>query len=71
MLAGLVLCIAIALIAYAFYKWAKQNEDYFVSRGIKFIKPTFLIGDITTLFLKKITAVEFANKVYNEFPEEW
>lgn len=70
MFAELVLAVAIGSLAYAFYKWATINNDYFKRRGIKSMNPTFLIGNMSTQFLKRITAVEFAQQIYNRFPEE-
>lgn len=61
---------AITLIAYAFYKWATVNNDYFKRRGIKAKKPLFLLGNTGGVFLTRTTAVEFAKKVYYEFPDE-
>lgn len=70
MLDGLLLLIAIALISFAFYKWARANEDFFEKRNIKCSKPTFLFGNVGGVFLGKYDAAEYSDKMYSEFPTE-
>lgn len=70
MFVGLLLTAAVILIVYTLYKWATANNDYFERRGLKSMKPAFLLGNTGKLLLSKITAVEFANKIYYAFPEE-
>lgn len=70
MFAELLLTVAVALIAYAFYIWATINNEYFNRRGLKFVKPTLLLGETGKMFLSKITAVDLAKKVYDRFPKE-
>lgn len=70
MFGELLLLTAITLVVYSFYKWATINDKFFERRNIKFIKPTFLVGNTGGLFLNKYTAIEFAKKLYNEFPDE-
>lgn len=69
-LAELLLATGVGLIAYAFYKWATQNHDFFTKRGIKQMKPLFLIGNSAPLFTRKLDALELAKKIYNTFPNE-
>lgn len=70
MIGAILLLIGIVLIALAFYKWATLNNDFFERRNIKYVKPTFFIGSTAGVFFKKYTAVEFAQKVYQSFPNE-
>lgn len=70
MFGELVLVIAVVLIVYSFYKWATLNGKYFEKRNIKYMKPTFLVGNTAAIFTNKYTAIEFASKLYNEFPNE-
>lgn len=70
MFGELVLFAAILLLSYAFYKWATLNNDYFERRNIKYMKPSFLIGSTGVAFSNKYSAVEFAQRLYNAFPDE-
>lgn len=70
MLGEVVLFAALSLIAYAFYKWATLNNDYFEKRNLKHMKPNFLIGNTAGLFFNKYTAVTFAQRLYQAFPDE-
>lgn len=60
------LLLFVILISYLFYKWAISKNDYFERRNIKYMKPNFLFGNNEG----KITATEFAIKVYQAFPDE-
>lgn len=66
---SLVLAL-IATLAYLIYKWAKANENYFKFRGVKYVEPTFLIGNTGNLFFNRVSAVEYAQQIYNQFPDE-
>lgn len=70
MLGEVLLFAAVSLIAFAFYKWATLNNDYFLKRNLKYLKPKFLVGNTGGLFLNKYTAPEFAQKLYKAFPDE-
>lgn len=70
MLGELLLFAAISLLAFAFYKWATLNNDYFEKRKMKFMKPTFLVGNTAALFTYKYTATEFVQMLYQAFPDE-
>lgn len=67
---GWQLVVAFALIVYTFYKWATINNNIFKKQNIKFIKPKFLFGNTGGLFSNQYTAIEFAQKLYNSFPNE-
>lgn len=70
MISELLLLVAIFLLSYTFYKWATLNNDFFEWRNIKYLKPKFLIGSTGGAFTATYTAVEFAEKLYNAFPDE-
>lgn len=70
MIGEILLCAAIALFTWAFYKWATINNDYFERRGVKYRKPTFLFGSTAEMFFQKSNAIEFNTKLYNAFPNE-
>lgn len=70
MLGESLLFVAISLIAYAFYKWATVNNDFFEKRNVKYLKPNFLVGNTGGLFFNRYRAPEFAQKMYNAFPNE-
>lgn len=71
MIAELLLFGVTLLLSYAFYKWATLNNDYFERRKIKYSKPSFLIGTTGSAFFgNRDTAAEFAQKLYDAFPNE-
>lgn len=70
MIAEILLTTGLGLILYAFYKWATQNNDFFIKRGIKQMTPTFLFGNSGAFFSGKCDATEFAMNIYNACPNE-
>lgn len=60
------LLLFVVLISFIFYKWARVNDDFFVKRNVEHLKPTFLLGNNEG----KITATNFANKIYRTFPNK-
>ncbi|XP_031624496.1 probable cytochrome P450 9f2 [Contarinia nasturtii] len=70
MLGEILLIATVGLISYAFYKWATINNDFFERRNIKCMKPRFIVGNTGGLFTNKYTVTEFAQKLYNAFPNE-
>lgn len=70
MFAVLLLTIATALIAYIFFKWITLNNDYFKRRGIKSLKPVFLVGNADLLIYRNLSAVELGNEFYYYFPDD-
>jgi cytochrome P450 family 9 len=57
---GLIVCLYIA------YRYITRNNDYFSRRNVPYIKPTFLFGNIGPVFMRKISMLDHANKLYNE-----
>lgn len=70
MFVELLLTTTITLFVYAIHKWIAENNDYFKRRGLKSLKPTFLIGNAGTIMTRQYTATEFSKKLYNDFPDE-
>lgn len=70
MLCELLISIVVTLMAYAFYKWATSNNDYFKERGLRFMQPKFLFGNTGGMFTNQYTAPEFSQMLYNAFPNE-
>lgn len=70
MLGELLLLVALALFSYAFYKWATLNNGYFERNNIKYMKPTFLVGNTAAMFTNKLNACEFGKRFYDAFPDE-
>lgn len=70
MSSAFVLPAILVFLAYAFYKWAILKNNYFRNRNVKYVKPTFLIGSSATNFSKSMTAPEYAQALYDAFPNE-
>lgn len=56
--------------AYLFYKWTVANNDYFEKRGVAFIKPLFLLGSYSNMFVNKMCLSDVVLKWYNEVKDE-
>lgn len=61
---GMVVVVALV------YKWATQNDKYFVKKGIPALKPHLFFGNSADFFTKKIDLIEFVKKLYDDFPDE-
>lgn len=70
MIDWLLLLVLLFTISFAFYKWATANDKYFQKRNVKYVEPTFLIGNTGDLFFNRCSAVAYTQKIYNEFPDE-
>lgn len=70
MIGELLLVGAVTLFIWAFHKWVTLNNEYFERRHVKHMKPTFFVGNTGGFFLQKYNAIEFAEFIYNAFPEE-
>lgn len=60
----LLILVAISLFGYAFFKWAKSNENYFKDRNLAFAKPKFLLGNVGAFMMKQQTALELSDSLY-------
>lgn len=71
MISEVIIVTAFVVCVFAFYLWATKNHDYFEKRGMKFAKPTFLLGNTGKFMLfKKYDPTEFTQMIYNLFPNE-
>lgn len=57
-------------LVYVFYKWASANNEYFVGRKLKALKPVFLLGNTGGLFTKQYRPNEWMDSIYYKYPEE-
>jgi hypothetical protein len=61
----MIVWLGVAAAAFLFYKWATNNNDYFEKRGVKFMKPTFLLGSHATMFFEKKSLPDMVCKWYD------
>lgn len=52
------------------YRWAAQNDGYFIKRGIPALKPKLIFGNSADFFTKKVDLIDFVKKLYNDFPDK-
>lgn len=62
--------VAVVAIIFIVYKWATQNDAYFVKRGVPALRPALFFGNSREFFTKQIDLIEFVQKLYNDFPAE-
>lgn len=65
MLALILLGTGAGLIGYAFYKWVTANNDYFETRQMAYLKPTFLLGNLGGMMLKIHQMDDWCKWIYN------
>lgn len=70
MIESIFLTIGVFLILYAFYVWTTKNYRYFEEKGVRHLKPVFLLGNTFGLFARQYTTPDFMNKIYKSFPGE-
>uniref|UniRef100_A0A6B2E9E1 Putative cytochrome p450 9b2 n=1 Tax=Phlebotomus kandelakii TaxID=1109342 RepID=A0A6B2E9E1_9DIPT len=66
----ILLFVVIVLLAKLFFDYGYQYEDYFKDKGIKYLKPYFLIGNSGNLFTRRKTLKDMLIDIYFKFPEE-
>lgn len=64
-----IFCVALSA-SYYVYKKGTQNEDYFVGKGIKYLKPRFIFGNTGEAFSMRTLMTDFMAKLYSKFPGE-
>lgn len=68
----MVLLLLIGILAvvglYLLYQKGTANEDYYVKRGLPFLKPSFLVGNSMPFFDSKTTLQDFIIMRYNAQP---
>lgn len=65
-----VLLLLATVVLFTFYKWATVNNGYFKRRNLKYLKPSFLVGNTGGIFVQKYDAIEFSSLMYDTFPDE-
>uniref|UniRef100_A0A1B0D3B4 Uncharacterized protein n=1 Tax=Phlebotomus papatasi TaxID=29031 RepID=A0A1B0D3B4_PHLPP len=63
----LLLLVAVVLLIKFIYNEGYKNENFFKDKGIKFIKPKFIVGNSDNLFTRKQTSAEFFQLTVKEF----
>ena len=66
----ILIFVGIGAGAFAFYRWATKNNDYFAKRGLPHEKPLFLLGSTASLFFQKVDMVGFIEERFAQFPNE-
>lgn len=61
---------AIFAILFLAYKFLKHNVEYFEKRGLKYLKPTFLVGSRTDMILRNKAMTDVIKEWYDQFPKE-
>lgn len=62
--ADLLVLLLIILTGFYFYV-TQYTYTYWERRGVKYIKPTFLLGNFKPIFLQKLSIGELMQKFYN------
>lgn len=68
-----VLFWLIIFFGFAFfvcYKHVTKNHNFFVKRGVAFLKPELFFGSARELFFEKIQVYEYLHKLYDKMPNE-
>lgn len=64
--------VALATIFFLLLNWlwraGHKNFDIFEKQGVKFIKPTFFVGNLWPFIAKKVTLRDYVVEVFNKFP---
>lgn len=63
----LLLLYAVVVTLFLLYELLKPKDDYFLKKGIPFMKPNFLVGSRHDLLLRNRPATETIRQWYNEF----
>ena len=61
----MIFWVGVIAAVYLFYKWGISTYDYFEKRGVKFLKPVFLMGSNTNMFFNKLSLPDLVTKWYN------
>lgn len=64
------ICATVLVSVYTIYKWAIQNHEYFVRRGVPALKPVLFFGNSADFFTKKVDLIDFVIKLYHDFPDK-
>lgn len=70
MVVPVLILAVVVLVGFKFYKWATENENYFLERNIPHLKPYFLVGNTGGLFTNRYAIKDFSTYVYRAMPTE-
>ncbi|KAL5280672.1 hypothetical protein ACFFRR_004594 [Megaselia abdita] len=57
--------LIVGVVCVAFYLWVRDQYKFFEKRGVEFIKPTFLVGNLKDVIFKKQNLFDSAESLYN------
>ncbi|KAL1398953.1 hypothetical protein pipiens_002299 [Culex pipiens pipiens] len=63
------LLLLVPTAIYLFYRWSIATFDYFEKRGVPFVKPVPLLGNMWNFFSGKMHMVDSGSVGYEMFPE--
>ena len=63
-----LLVFVISCIVISIYKYATKNAEYFKTKPFPSLEPTLFFGNMSRIFLKKISGFDLVLDVYNKFP---
>ncbi|XP_055589837.1 cytochrome P450 9e2-like [Uranotaenia lowii] len=63
------LCALLIVLGLTIYYYVSKKYEYFVSKSIPFLKPTFLLGSTGPVILRKRGILEHIQLMYNSFPD--
>lgn len=66
---SLITVAVVLTLAALFYRYITRNDFYFADKAIQFMKPTFALGNLGPLLLKKRDILEHFKILYDSFPE--
>ncbi|XP_055679441.1 probable cytochrome P450 9f2 [Lutzomyia longipalpis] len=70
MLLPFLIFTSIAALIYYIYQYGTKNENFFLEKGIKFQKPTFLFGNCFDMVRNKIGFFDYMRYIGEKFPNE-
>ncbi|XP_055539818.1 probable cytochrome P450 9f2 [Wyeomyia smithii] len=65
----MMLLLLLALVVYLVYRWSVATFDYFEKRGVPFVKPLPLVGNLWPVIRRKQHPVDAAILGYEKFPQ--
>lgn len=62
--------LVIVVILFIVYKWSISTHDFFEKKGIDFIKPQPLFGNLKDILMKKTDFLTFSKSLYNHYTDK-
>lgn len=60
----------LVIVFYGIYKYLTRNDGVFTKRGVPFLKPTVLLGNLGSLVTGRENGFEFFQNKYDMFKHE-